>query len=119
MPGKPRVSSEQAAAILREVPLEKAFYFYRGVDSPLNVSAKSLREFSEQIKTVEPASLVFHSERKDFENWTSMLGDSVLSARLGEIRTSRPQGESLRTRLYSTTKNRVDQLARAGASTSR
>lgn len=119
MPGKPRLNSDQAAAILREVPPEKAFYFYRAVDSPLNVSAKSLKEFSERIKTVEPTSLVFHSERQDFENWTSMLGDNELSARLKEVRMSRPQGESLRSRLYSTTKNRVDQLARLGVSVRR
>jgi hypothetical protein len=115
MPGALRISSEQASAILRELPPDKAFYFYREVNSPLNVSAGSLREFLARITTVEPASLAFHSGRGDFESWVSMLGDDELAKKLAGVRGSRLKDESLRTRLYATTKTRVDQLARQGA----
>ena len=107
-----KLSTEQAAAILRELPQDKAFYFYRAVDSPLNVSARSLKEFVERIKTVEANSLSFHTQRGDFENWISMLGDADLSRRVGAVRTSKLSGEALRTKMHGTTKSRVDQLSR-------
>jgi hypothetical protein len=106
------MTSEQASAILRELPSDKAFYFYREVNSPLNVSAGSLGEFLARITTVEPTSLAFHCGRGDFENWVSMLGDDELVKKLAGVRGSRLKDESLRTRLYATTKSRVDQLAR-------
>jgi hypothetical protein len=112
MPSALGLSSEQALTILREVPPERAFYFYRAIDDPLNISARSLKEFLEQIRTVEPASLAFHSERKDFESWISMLGDDDLAKKLAGVRSSKLRNETLRTRLYNTTKNRVDQLSR-------
>ena len=110
MPGASSVSSERASTILREVSSEKAFYFYRAVGSPLNVSASSLKEFLQRISTVEPVSLVFHSDRKDFESWVSMLGDVELSTKLAGIRGARLRDEPLRTRLYGTTKTRLNQL---------
>jgi len=110
MPSASRVSSEQASTILREVPPEKAFYFYSAVGSPLNVSAGSLGEFLQRISIVEPVSLAFHSDRKDFESWVSMLGDDELSKKLARVRGARLQYEPLRNRLYSTTKARLDQL---------
>ena len=111
MPAAPRVSSERASSILREVPPEKAFYFYRAVGSPLNVSASSLKEFLQRISIVEPVSLAFHSDRKDFESWVSMLGDDELSKRLAGVRGIRLQDEPLRKRLCNTTKTRLDQLS--------
>jgi len=110
MPGASRVSTERASTILREVPPEKAFYFYREVGRPLNVSASSLKEFLQRISTVEPVSLAFHSDRKDFEGWVSMLGDDELSKKLAGVRGARLQDEPLRMRLYSTIKTRLDQL---------
>ena len=110
MPGASRVSTERASTILREVPPEKAFYFYREVGRPLNVSASSLKEFLQRISIVEPVSLAFHSDRKDFEGWVSMLGDDELSKKLAGVRGARLQDEPLRMRLYSTTKTRLDQL---------
>jgi hypothetical protein len=108
------MTSEQASTILRELPPDKAFYFYREVNSPLNVSAGSLREFLARLMTVEPASLAYHCGRGDFETWVSMLGDDELAKKLAGMRGSRLKDESLRTRLYATTKSRVDQLTRLG-----
>ena len=114
MPNASKVSPERASAILREVPPEKAFYFYRGIDNPLNVSARGLKEFLERIGTLEPGSLVFHSDRSDFESWISMLGDDELSKKLAGIRAARLRGEPLRIRLVNTTRNRLEQLSRIG-----
>ena len=93
--------------------MDKAFYFYTGIDKPLSVSARSLSEFSERLKTVDPSSIAFHTGREDFERWVLMLGDDLLAKRLGDVRKSSAQGEVLRTKLYNSTKNRVDQLRRA------
>jgi len=76
----------------------------------LNVSASSLKEFLQRISTVEPVSLTFHSNRKDFESWVSMLGDDELSKKLAGVRGARLQDEPLRTRLYNATKTRLNQL---------
>jgi len=114
MPAASRMSSERASGILREVPPNKAFFFYREIGTPLNVSARSLSEFLGRISTVEPDSLAFHSKRKDFEKWVSMLGDDDLAKRLATVRGARLRDEPLRTKLYDTTKNRVDQLSRLG-----
>ena len=75
------------------------------------VSARSLKEFVERIATVEPASLAFHSERRDFESWISMLGDGELSKKLAGLRAARLRDESLRMRLYDTTRSRLEQLS--------
>jgi hypothetical protein len=111
MPSTPRLNSERASKILREVPPEKAFYFYRAIGKPLDVSARSLREFLDRIATVEPVSLSFHSDRRDFESWVSMLGDDDLSRKLAGVRIAKLRDEPLRTRLCDTTKSRLEQLS--------
>jgi len=112
MSSKITLTSGKAADILREVPREKAFYFYSTVGNPLNVSAQSLKEFAERLGTVDASSLSFHSNRRDFENWVTMLGDNNLVKKLGSVRASKLQGEALRAKLRSTVRGRVDQLAR-------
>jgi Family of unknown function (DUF5752) len=114
MSSKRITTPERAASILREVPPEKSFNFYKGIDAPLNVSARSLKEFAEHIRIVGTDSLAFHTGRQDFERWVSMLGDSELARKLGAVRAARLQGEELRTRLYTTTKGRLETLDRLG-----
>jgi len=118
MSSKVNLTTGKAAGFLREVPWEKAFYFYSTVGNPLNVSARSLKEFEERLGTVDAASLSFHSDRRDFENWVTMLGDTDLVKKLGSVRTSKLQGEALRARLQSTVKGRVNQLTRFGTKAS-
>jgi hypothetical protein len=112
MSSKINLTSGKAADILREVPGDQAFHFYSAVGYPLNVSAQSLREFAERLGTVDASSLSFHSDRRDFENWVTMLGDNNLVKKLGSVRASKLQGEALRSKLRSTVRGRVDQLAR-------
>jgi hypothetical protein len=112
MSGAQRTKSEKAAAILREVQPNEAFYFYRGMNSPLNISARSLQDFLEKVNTVDAESLRFHMQRQDFEKWVSMLGDGDLAGKIGVIRKSNLQGEQLRSRLNSAGKGRLDQLNR-------
>jgi hypothetical protein len=117
MSSKINLNSGKAADILREVSREKAFYFYGSIGNPLNVSARSLKEFADRLGTVEAASLSFHSDRRDFENWVTMLGDTDLVRKLGSVRTSKVQGEVLRAKLRRTVTGRVDQLAHLDSKT--
>lgn len=113
MPRTPTVSAARAGEILREVEPSRAFYFYRGIDSPVGDSAKSLREFLGRVRTVEAQSLEFHSERGDFERWVEMLGDQDLAKKLSAFRTSGAKGEQLRSKLTAASQSRVDSLTRA------
>lgn len=112
MPKSRTVSAEKAGEILREVDPSKAFYFYRGMDSPLNQSARSLKEFAGHVRTVEAQSLDFHSGRGDFERWAAMLGDKDFARKLTGFRTSGSRGEQLRSKLSAASQSRVDQLTR-------
>ena len=59
--------------ILRTVPDERAFYFYKGIDSPAGIKASNLEEFLQTLKKVDATSVEFHTGRHDFENWIRML----------------------------------------------
>ena len=92
-------SQDQATKILGELPVEQAFYFYSGVGFQTGKSARSLVEFIDSIKVIEPTSLEFHAQRGDFENWIKMLGDETLSQQIVNVRKFNLQGEALRKRL--------------------
>ena len=68
--------------ILRTVPDERAFYFYKGMDSPTGIKASNLEEFLQTLKKVDATSVEFHTGRHDFENWIRMLGDDKLSEQI-------------------------------------
>ena len=51
------------------VPEENKFVFYSGLDSPLGLSADSIKSFLEVTLEVDPSVLEFHLYRGDFENW--------------------------------------------------
>src|SRR5690242_15240826 len=60
----------QAAWILRPVPPDEGFRFYRAENVPAGVSAAhDLRDFLEKLRTVEVVSIEFHFYRGDFERW--------------------------------------------------
>lgn len=99
----------EAIRILRTVSDEEAFYFYEAVGKPTSESARSLSEFLEKTKTVRLESLLFHLQRKDFENWIKKtLGDSKLARRIGRIVPS--HDDNLRTKIQATIKNHIEEL---------
>ena len=80
---------EDAVKLLRIVGEEEAFNFYAAVGQPTGERAVSLPDFLEKTKTVELESLVFHLQRKDFQNWLKKtIGDSDLARKIGRIRVS-------------------------------
>ena len=98
---------EESAKILRELPQDQAFYFYRDVEEPTGTSANSLVEFTDSIKTIEVASLEFHMNRGDFEKWVTMLGDETLSQQIAHLKQENFHGDKLRKRLQQITRLRL------------
>jgi hypothetical protein len=96
--------------MLKELPSDKAFYFYLAENSPLGLVAKSLGEFSLRLRTVDSKSLEFHTNRGDFEKWLLMLGDQKLAQQIAGLRKEKLQGEGLRRRLSKLVNNRYSQL---------
>jgi hypothetical protein len=99
----------EAIRILRTVRDEEAFYFYEAIGKPTGESARSLSDFLEKMKSVKLESLLFHLQRKDFQNWINkILGDSKLARKIGRISPS--CDEELRTKIHATIENRIKEL---------
>jgi len=94
---------------LRTLSDQEAFYFYEDVGRPTGESAKNLRDFLQKTECVKLGSLVFHLQRKDFQNWIkNTLGDPELARRLGRIGAS--NDNDLRAKIHSTVENRIIEL---------
>lgn len=102
-----------AANILRSVPPQHAFYFYRAVGAPTGAAARNLSDFLGIINTIDITSLQFHLARGDFENWIKMLGDSTLANQLSELKGRNLRGEALRTELTDSIRSRIDTLQKS------
>ena len=99
----------EALRILRTVGDAEAFYFYEAVGKPTGESARDLSDFLEKIKNVKLESLLFHLQRKDFQNWIKRtLGDSNLARRIGRIPPS--HDDDLRTKIHAIIGNRIKEL---------
>jgi len=102
-------ANTEAVRILRTVRDEEAFYFYESFGKPTGESARSLSDFFEKVKSVKLDSLLFHLQRKDFQNWIEKtLGDSKLARRIERILPS--NGDDLRIKIRSTIENRIKEL---------
>jgi hypothetical protein len=79
----------------------------------LDVRARSLEEFAEQLKTIDPASIAFHVSRWDFGNWLmTTVGDATLARIVSTLRASGnpSDGEQLRRKLESVVLARLARL---------
>ena len=105
----PEVDAEVVRA-LRTVRNQEAFYFYEAVGKPTGEIARNLSDFLNKVKIVKSESLVFHLQRKDFQNWVAnTLGDSKLAEKLGRISPSKDN--NLRKNVCKTVENRIEELS--------
>jgi len=89
-------------------PPQKAFYFYTNIGAPTGQIASSLDEFSNQLKAVNVASIEFHIQRGDFENWVrDIFHNNKLAARLKLIKALGLKGEKLREAVYEEVKRNM------------
>jgi hypothetical protein len=100
----------------RTVPIPEGFYFYRDIGDYTGAVALSLRDFLEQLRTIDESSIEFHFHRQDFQKWTKdVIGDDVLSQRIGEIRKLAHTPGELRTKITKLVENRLAELPRERA----
>jgi len=101
-------SQSEVEKILRTVPRDAVFYFYKEVGKPVGHIATSLVDFRDKINAVRWSSLVFHLNRKDFENWIKgVIGDSELAKRISNIS---PDDLDLKNKLFTTIDKRINEL---------
>ena len=82
------------------VPEGMGFHFYNGIDQTTDITAKTLREFYEDIKQVNVDSLEFHIYRDDFENWLKdACNESEFAQEVGVVKDADLKGEELRAEL--------------------
>lgn len=103
-------SARTVSDVLRTVPNENAFYFYRGEGSPSGLKATSLQEFLSRIESADAESLHFHSQRHDFENWVKMLGDPTLAKQMQTLASQKLSPEELKSKLVRVVRMRVGKL---------
>jgi hypothetical protein len=99
----------EAVKVLRTVGDQEAFYFYEAVGKPTGEVARNLSDFLDRVESVTSESLMFHLQRRDFQNWVEkILGDSKLAEELGKISPSDTDG--VRTKIHETVENRIKEL---------
>jgi uncharacterized protein DUF5752 len=108
MPSK--ILKNVASNILRNVPPQNAFYFYRAIGAPTGAAARNLPDFLGIVNTIDLTSLQFHLGRGDFENWLKMLGDDTLAKQIATLKERKLRGEDLRVQLVDTVQARLDSL---------
>lgn len=105
------MKDEMPVKPLKEVPREKAFYFFTSLGNYTGESATSLKEFADKVKLVNIKSLEFHLSRRDFEKWaTEVLEDKDLAAKMVRLQTIGLTGELLRNRLYAMVSDHYNSL---------
>lgn len=109
--GIPGITKECAQQLLAQTSEERAFHFYVDVDRPLNLYAKGLREFDEELEKVDSASLEFHVCRGDFEKWFASLGDAELSKKMALLQAKGLAGDQLRAKLREIVDSRCNALS--------
>ncbi len=95
---------------MQTVEDDKAFYFYTRIGCPTGQKAHSMQEFAEMLKRVEPASVVFHSSRGDFEKWIIMLHDKTLASQFASARKQNLTPLELKNKLVRLVDQRVRRL---------
>src|SRR5207253_11089791 len=97
-----------ASNVLRSVPPQNAFYFYRTIGAPTGAAARNLPDFLGILNTIDLNSLQFHLGRADCENWVKMLADTTLAKQLADLKEKKLRGEDLRLQLVETVRARLD-----------
>ena|ERR1700756_2567894 len=105
-----KILKNVASNILRSVPPQNAFYFYRAIGAPTGAAARNLPDFLGVINSIDVTSLQFHLGRGDFENWLKMLGDDTLARQIAALKDRKLRGEDLRMQLVDTVKARLVSL---------
>ncbi|MCJ7768679.1 DUF5752 family protein [Candidatus Bathyarchaeota archaeon] len=111
------MSTDSASKASRNVPREKAFYFFTSVGNYTGMSAASLKEFMDRVNDVNAKSLEFHLQRGDFEKWVEdVLQDKDLALEIKRMQRFNLMGDALRNQLRAVVSRLYTRLAAQGSS---
>jgi len=96
--------------ILRKLPYDQGFHFYKTFGQYTGITATSLNEFQSKLKIVNEQSLLFHYPRGDFQKWIqNTLKDQKLANQIA-ITTSNLSSKNIRENLIKIITNRLKEL---------
>jgi alpha-amylase len=100
-----------ASAVKSEVEgmTDHPFRFWIDERTPLDLSARGLREFGKAISKVDRRSIEYHCKRGDFASWARGFGDPRLAWMFSSLGV-RLRGEALRRALKRVLIKRIDEL---------
>src|SRR2546421_5315438 len=90
---------KETASLLRDVPPQNAFYFYRSIGAPTGAAARNLSDFVGVLSSIYIASIQFHTGRGGFENVRKLLGEVLLSRAITGLNENKLSGGQLRKRV--------------------
>jgi hypothetical protein len=110
--------ANSASKAFRNVPREKAFYFFTSAGNYTGMSAASLKEFMDRVGDVDIKSLEFHLQRGDFQKWVEeILQDNDLAWEIKRLQKFNLSGDALRNQLGMVVSRRYKRLAGQGSTT--
>jgi predicted heme/steroid binding protein/quinol monooxygenase YgiN len=110
------IDKAKAQKILRSLPFEEGFHFAVDLNKYTSETALNLFSFYEELKTIEPESLRFHFQRRDFQKWIeTTLDDQELALRIDKL-PKQLNDEELREELIKTLQVRITELQTANLS---
>ena len=99
-----------AQKTLSSVSYEKSFNFFTDIGKKTGEPAFNLSGLYEELRVIEPQSVRFHFQRKDFQNWVKyVLGDAELAQRIDMVKTDLAD-QDLRSELLKTVLTRFTEL---------
>ncbi len=106
------LAKQKEKNLLSNVTYENGFHFYTEVGKYSGVTATSLAEFADKLKTIPIQSVNFHFKRQDFQKWLkTTIGDEELARRIDSIKTTLTD-ENLRKELFKTIQNRITEITK-------
>ncbi len=104
------VQPDIVRTILRKLPYDQGFHFYRTFGQYTGITATSLNEFQTKLKIVDEQSLLFHYPRGDFQKWIhNTLKDQKLANEIA-ITASNLSSKNIRENLINIITNRLREL---------
>ena len=96
--------------ILRKLPYDQGFHFYKTFGQYTGITATSLNEFQSKLKIVDEQSLLFHYPRGDFQKWIhNTLKDQKLANQIA-IKNSNLSSRNIRENLVKIITIRLKEL---------
>ena len=107
---KPSLDKTTVSRIMRTLPRNEGFHFYKGPGESTGKVATGLADMAEKVRIVDIRSINYHFKRREFEKWVrDNLGDVELSRRFGRI-DRETHGEKLRNEIVTLIKTRLEEL---------